>query len=186
MTVPKVKSLISLGCADNANKAAALTNVSPSCDNARKEIPSPILISKVAGKCDVAVQTELPVPFQIEAPAPVRIEETPAPARIEEAPVPVRIEAPVKQIKRKVLDANAQCLHGTRRTICKHCKGNSLCEHLKQRQWCEICRPGPSGARCIHGKQRSKCVACGGTGICEHLKLRVVCSVCKYLKMQMI
>jgi len=168
MSVPKVKSLISLGCADNANKAVALTNVSPSCDNARKEIPPPILISKVAGKCDVAVQTELPVPFQIEAP------------------VPVRIEAPVKQIKRKVLDANAQCLHGTRRTICKHCKGNSLCEHLKQRQWCEICRPGPSGARCIHGKQRSKCVACGGTGICEHLKIRVVCSVCKYLKMQMI
>ena len=174
MIGPKVKSLIGMGRADNVNKAVDPANGVSACDNDskdRKGSPPPILSSKVAGKSNVAAQNEPPLPVPTAAPAPAQIE--------------VVNKVPVKQVKRKVLDANAQCLHGTRRTICKHCKGNSLCEHLKQRQWCEICRPGSSGARCLHGKQRSKCAACGGSGICVHLKLRVVCSVCKYLKMQM-
>jgi hypothetical protein len=67
------------------------------------------------------------------------------------------------------------CLHGARKSECRHCGGRAICEHGRRRRQCTKCR---GSGICCHGKRKGRCFLCNGVGICEHMKLKSRCKIC--------
>jgi hypothetical protein len=67
------------------------------------------------------------------------------------------------------------CIHGARRSECRHCGGPAICEHGRRRRQCTSCC---GSGICQHNKRRSRCKVCNGDGVCEHYKLKARCKIC--------
>jgi hypothetical protein len=70
------------------------------------------------------------------------------------------------------------CIHGDRKSECRHCGGRAICEHGRRRRQCTTCR---GSGICQHGKRKSRCKWCNGVGICEHQRLKSRCKECPFL-----
>jgi hypothetical protein len=67
------------------------------------------------------------------------------------------------------------CIHGDRKSECRHCGGRAICEHGRRRRQCTTCR---GSGICEHGKRKSRCRWCNGVGICQHQRLKSRCKEC--------
>jgi hypothetical protein len=208
MIVPKVKSLISLGCPDIAIKAIALANVIPSYGNARKEIPPSILLSKMTGESDVAVQTELPVPAQIETQVPVQIQAhvisfggdcnaNKAVVVYSSDDSTVRKASPPPTLSSKVAGKRLQV---PIQAPVPFPSTAPVPVAIEAPVPVAIEAPVPvqieagnnvavkrkkkrrldnGDARCLHNTRRTICKHCKGNSLCEHLKQKQWCAICR-------
>jgi len=66
-----------------------------------------------------------------------------------------------------------KCIHGTRKSICRHCSSHKFCGHGRLK-----CKECGKDRRCFHNKIKENCKQCSPHLFCGHNKRFIICKDC--------